>query len=93
MRHVNIDGSCTLYCFSGFVDFIPVTKIVNFQQNEMNFAECIDIPLVDDDIALEPDEQFRVTISLVETLPGLVLDQSMSSTVVNIIDNDGMFTI
>ena len=74
------------------MDFTPVTKIVDFQQSEMNFPECIVIPLVDDEIALEPDEQFRVTISLVDTLPGLVLDHSMSSTVVNIIDNDSTFT-
>ena len=112
MRMVGTSSSCcddvnVVVLNPGFVDFIPVTTVVNFLQidmsflqsemnflqSEMNFPECIDILLVDDEIALEPDEQFRVHISLEDTLPGLVLDHSKSSTIVNIVDNDGMLCV
>ena len=74
--------------FSGVADFIPVMEQVTFLP-EGKFPECVYIPIVDDEIALEPAEQFRVILSLTETLPGLLIG-SISSAVVSIIDNDGI---
>ena len=74
--------------FIGIVDYLPVTMIVALSPGEGNFPECIHIPLVDDEIALEPNKEFRVILSLVNSAPGAVV-LSPPSTVVTIVDNDG----
>lgn len=59
-----------------------------FPPGEGNFPECIYIPLVDDEIALEPNKEFGVIVSLANSGPGVIVVSPMS-TVVTIVDNDG----
>ena len=48
---------------------------------------CAELPITDDNIALENDETFEV---LLQTPPGVTLSSPSRSTV-TILDNDGMF--
>ena len=48
---------------------------------------CAELPIMDDNIALEDDETFEV---LLQTPPG-VTSSSPSRSTVTILDNDGMF--
>ena len=62
--------------------------VVNFLPQEETLLKCVYIPLVNDQTALEPDEEFIVSVGLMDTRPGLVIGPT-SSAVVAIIDDDG----
>ena len=62
--------------------------VVNFLPQEETLQKCVYIPLVNDQTALEPDEEFIVSVGLIDTRPGLVIGPT-SSAVVAIIDDDG----
>lgn len=77
---------------AGNVDFIPLMTIVNFLPEEESFLRCVYIPLINDQTALEPDEEFRVSVGLMDNRPGLVVGAT-SSAVVTIIDDDGKINL
>ena len=54
-------------------------------------TRCVRVAIVDDDIALEEDERFRIDINAPNEIPGLQLGLT-AVTYVTIIDNDGNTT-
>lgn len=72
----------------GLVDFIPLMETLTFMPTDQ--VKCIEVAVVDDDIALEEDEQFRIDINTQDGVPGLQL--GVATTFVTIIDNDGNTT-
>ena len=64
--------------------------VVNFLPQEETSLRCVYIPLINDQTALEPDEEFIVSVGLMDTQPGVVVGPR-SSVVVTIIDDDGKY--
>ena len=71
------------------MDYIPLVKTVLFLQTGRVF--CVSVTILDDDIALEGDEQFAVNISVPMELSGLYIGAS-PTTIITIVDDDGNLT-
>ena len=71
------------------MDYIPLVERVLFLQTGRVF--CVSVAILDDDIALEGDEQFAVNISVPMELSGLYIGAN-PTTVITIEDDDGNFT-
>ena len=71
------------------MDFIPLVKTVLFLQTGRVF--CVSVTILDDDIALEGDEQFAVNLSIPMELhvSGLYIGAN-PTTIITIVDDDGM---
>ena len=62
--------------------------VLTLVPNGGDSPECIHIPIISDAIALEPEEEFRVQLILVDSVPGVVIGP-IASTTVTIVDDDG----
>ena len=66
-------------------DFESTSAVITIPPDQSE--GCAELPITDDNIALEDDETFEV---LLQTPPG-VTSSSPSRSTVTILDNDGMF--
>ena len=62
---------------------MAVSEVVTIPADES--TACVQIPIVDDFIALEPNKTFSVSLELPDDVPF----GSTSSTTVTVVDNDG----
>ena len=68
-------------------------RLVTFPTGVVGSTRCIDIEIIDDNVALENDEGFNVDFEFVDVEVGLVRKGSIPQSMVIITDEDGMLIL